>query len=126
MSESKVQQVAVERAVQLLRASGASFKVIWFDKEYGELEVKPVKPAKGNGTHRAKAEAEGRKYGDLKNHYWPVVQGLSVGEVVVVPFGTFRKDTLQKAVSSGLCHLWGSGSNITSLSDAGVEVLRVK
>ena len=126
MADTKVQQVAIERAVQLLNASGAKFKVIWYDKEYGDLEVKTLKPVKEKGNRTKLAEAEGRKYGDLKAHYWPMVKDMKVGDVVTVPFANFRRGTLQKALSSGLCHMWGAGSNMCVLGNAGIEVMRVK
>ena len=123
MSDSKVQQVAIERAVQLLKASGASFKVIWYDKEWGDLTVAKEKP---KGKRQSLYEAEGRKYGDIKAHYWPLVEHMQVGDIVVVPFASFTKQSLQKGVSSGLCHAWGPGSNMVVLGNAGVEVLRIK
>jgi len=123
MADTKVQQVAIERAVQLLTASGAKFKVIWYDKEYGDLVVAVEKP---KTRRQSLYEAEGRKYGDIKNHYWPLVQDLPVGGVAVVPYATFKPASLQKAVSSGLCHAWGAGSNMCVLGTAGIEVLRIK
>lgn len=126
MSDNKVQQLAIERAVQLLKASGAKYKIVLGDVEYGDLEIKPPKKGKPNaGRRNAVYAKQGRKHGDISSYMWPLIKDMQVGDVVAVPFNGFDPATLQSAISAKACHEWGNGSSITSKNKNAVDILRV-
>lgn len=107
---------AVNRAVALLNAAGAKYKVIYNEHEFGELKLAPPESPKRNKDYpRGERTAYIRAYvGDMK-----------VGEVTVIPFGPYPKDDIAPLVPPACHDLWGNGGYQTEVVDKGVTVLRV-
>ena len=112
---STVQSIAIERAVALLKASGAQFAIVAADgTKFGALEVAPPKPLR-----------RPIKNPGIGEYIDKFVDDMPPGASVVIPLGGFSKADLQKSASSRCCAKWGSGNVITHRNDVGVEVLRV-
>ena len=118
----QVQQEALKRALQLLRASGCQFAVLDADgTKHGALEV--VEP-------RTRAAMRFPR-GTITSHFQPFVKTMAAGDAKVIPFGLFdtddrSKEQLRNSISSWASSEWGNGSYITALQPAGVEILRVE
>ena len=114
-----VKQEAVARAVKLLGAAGARFKIICDDgAEYGELtvcadETRPKRRAK-----------------HFSSYYKPYLDKLEPGGIVSIPYAPFRDEVsvLSSSISAWGIIAWGKGNCITARNDAEgtIEVMRVE
>lgn len=118
---STPQQLAVDRALTLLRAASAKYKIILPDgTEYGTLEVKPKKPER-------KRRATKHPFGEQRAYLAKYLPGLLAGESVKVPVDKYDIEALQSGISAYGVKTWGNGNAITARDKDGqyVEVLRV-
>ena len=100
-----------EKAVSLLKALKADFKIILpTGEEYGDLEV--ARPKKRN---------------NLMPIYVHLIEGMSVGDVNVIhaPEGV-SVSNLRGAIAGYAFHRWGKGSARTCIVNNTVEILRVQ
>lgn len=107
-------KVAVNRAVQLLIAAGAQFKIIAGDQEFGDLQV----------VHPPKRKSSGIDFASI---YKPVLEDMPTGDVrqVVAPSG-MDAGRLRSVICGYVHGKWGAGSCITSVKGQVVEILRVQ
>lgn len=117
---SHVSEVAITRALALLKSVNAQFKIITADgQEHGDLEVvQPKERKRQKGLYG---------YGELNHYFLPLVEKMKPGEQVNVPFDRYECERLRGALSAWLVKKWGKGNTITSVNRESkvVEVLRV-
>ena len=112
----------IARAIEMLTASGAKFKVISPNgDEFGELEVAQQVERKKNFKF---------KHGFLLSIYLPHVENLQAGEVAQIPVredGVALEDVRGAACAWMTTH-WGKGTYTTGIDKTfnTVEVLRIK
>lgn len=118
---STPQQIAVDRALTLLRAASAKYKIVLPDgTEYGTLEVAAPKPAR-------KKRPTKFPFGEQRAYLARFLPGLMPGESVKVPVDKYDIESLQSGISAYGVKMWGNGNAITARDKEGqyVEVLRV-
>ena len=117
-----IQKQAAEKAIALLNASGAQFKVIFADgTEYGDLEVVTQK------KHKRKVTLP---YGTLQSLYKPYVDEMQVGGVAQLPIAEAvalgaSANALRSAATAYASTKWGNNTYISTITDKHVELLRV-
>lgn len=118
-----VKEVALKKALTLLAATGAQYKVIMPDgAEHGTLVVKKGSVKKAGGKRRPIKYPMGSVIGYAR----PYFEGMKVGDVVTIPAGEFDIKIIRGSVASTLSNLWGNGGHVSSLNGNGLEILRVK
>jgi hypothetical protein len=111
----------IAKAVELLKASGAQFKVISPNgDEFGELEVVAAKQKTFRFGH-----------GELSRIYKPLLETLKVGEVATVKNPDASKYDLEDIRGSAAAWIgkhWGSEAHTSTIDRAfnTVEILRIK
>lgn len=114
----KVQKLTLERAIALLNAVKAKYKIIAEDgTEYGDLELAPKK-----GKRQFKYPL-----GEMSNYYRPMVEDMQPGDVRVVPAGKFAIEALRGTMTGWIAFKWGAGAAVTSVNRKNntIEILRV-
>jgi hypothetical protein len=112
----------IARAVAMLTASGAKFKVISPNgEEFGELVLAAPEPDKKRKNKY--------KFGTLHSIYIPHLQNLNPNEVATIPVDTLSGITLEDvrgAACAWATTHWGRGAYTTNLDRTfnNVEVLR--
>lgn len=116
-----IQKQAAEKAIALLTASGAQYKVIFADgTEYGDLEVV-------NKKHKRKVTLP---YGTLQNLYKSRVEETEIGGVIqlqiadAVALGS-NANSLRSAATAYASSKWGNNSYMSTITDKYVEILRI-
>ena len=109
-----IHQIAIEKAIRMLSASGATYHIKTADKEWG-APIKAVK-LKRNAKYG---------YGALTNHFAPFVKNTKVNEVAYVPYGDFDMESIRGALCGHLSHNWGNGSYMIHKTPTNIEVLRL-
>lgn len=121
MTEKSVKQIATERAIIMLKASGAKFVILTEDGQkitHGEIDIVEPKIVR-------RQKNPGRPIGALIKHYGPYVEAVKPGESTLIPLGPFQMKELRGAVSAYACHRWGKKSAIVaSKGEDCVEILR--
>ncbi len=119
---SEVKSVAIKRALALLNAAGAKYKVIAEDgAEYGELVVAPPKSCSRKPRDSRYASGERTAY------IRALVADMKPGDEIMIPFtDAYPADAIGHMVAPTCFDLWGSGGYITENTEAGVSVLRVE
>jgi len=119
--DKSVKQIALSRALSMLKASGAKFAIITEEGEtitHGDIEItKKVEKKRHVKTHRP--------VGALVKHYGPLLKPMKPGDVVTVPLGGFGLRELRAAISAWGVHTWGPKSCIVASKENSVEILRV-
>jgi hypothetical protein len=110
-------QIAVERAIKLLEAAGASYHIEVDDQEFGA----PLHP-----EERKRRSCIINK--GVTEYVRERAAGMGVGEVVVIEPGPFDLSAVQSIASAQMGTLFGQGSMITRKDNekCHVEVLRVE
>ena len=125
-NQNQTQQPAVitktiAKAVELLKASGAKFKVISPNgEEFGELEVAAEKSKTFRFTR-----------GELSQFYKPVLENLQVGQVATFknPDPTkYDIEDFRSSACSWISKEWGNGAHTSTIDRTfdTLEILRVK
>lgn len=118
-----VQKQAAMKAIALLNASGAQYKVIFTDgTEFGDLEVKPVK----NRTRVQRVP-----HGTMTKIYKEKLDAAQVNDVVEFSFSEvdamqIPRKSFRSAASAYASTTWGNGSYVSLVKDDTFEILRVK
>lgn len=118
MSITKTEQIAIERAIALLNAAKAKYKIILPDgTEYGELVVAKAR-TKRNSKH---------PHGMMSAYFQPLIKDMQPGEVLVVDASIYGPVDLRATMSGWCAARWGKGNVITSINHENntVEVMRV-
>ena len=111
----------IAKAVELLKASGAKFKVISPNgDEFGELEVAPEKQKTFRFTR-----------GELSSFYKPLLENLKVGEVATFKNPDPAKydiEDFRSSACSWISKEWGIGAHTSTIDRTfdTLEILRVK
>jgi hypothetical protein len=117
-----VKAAVLNKAVAMLSALKVEFIIKTEDGEYikmGNLEVQEPK------TRAPKRKSE-VPYGTYKNYIESFgFNAMQVGDVLVIPKGTFDAETVRGSLSSRACKLWGNGSTTTAIVGDTIEILRV-
>lgn len=108
-----IKTMAVEKAVRLLQAGGASFHIKTEDGEWGN-------PIKAKSKRNLKYP-----WGSLTRHFTPYIQNVKVGDVVSVPQGEFDLDSIRASLCGHLSDTWGNGSYMVNKTKTHLEVLRL-
>lgn len=114
-----VQQLAIERAVNMLKGAGAQFKIITADgQHYGELEIA--------APEQRKRKVYTRPLGEMRDYFKPFVVGMIPGGYVEIPAGKYELEDIRGPLSAWMHSKWGTGSAITSINREKnvVEVIR--
>ena len=114
---SDIKAAAVARAVALLNAAGAQYKVLFGTEEYGDLVVAPPAAPRRNNP----AYAHGERTAYIKAY----LEGMKVGDVKTVPYGPYPAESFSSIVPPTAFNMWGKGSYKTQTTEVGVDVLRV-
>lgn len=116
---SDLRNEAIKRAVLLLQASKAKFKVIAEDgTEYGDLAIAP--PVSGIKRKRM------FKSGELQAHYKPYLDKLEPGDLASIPILSYPPESLRSAITAAACNRWGKGSAMSCVREDNVELLRIQ
>ena len=110
----EIKTTAVEKALRLLEASGASFHVRLGDQEWGTaMQSNRVrKPAK-------------YPHGSVMAHIKPYIADVKANDAVAIPFGNFDVDSLYSTATAHLSVNWGRGSYMIHKAKNQLEVLRL-
>ena len=112
----------IAKAVELLKASGAKFKVISPNgEEFGELEVQAPK---GKKTFRF-------AHGEISCIYKPVLESLAIGEVATIKnpdANRFDIEDIRSSACSWISKNWGTDAHTSTIDRTfdTLEILRVK
>jgi hypothetical protein len=112
----KVQQVAFDRAITMLKGLNCAFEVQDPDGQIHKF---------GEKTKAKRAWSDlGREIGTVVREH---LVGIQVGQVRKVPVGDLPVDNIQSRCSTYMCNKHGAGSAITSINhdEKVIEVLRV-
>jgi len=120
------QDIAINRAVTLLKAANAVFEIHHAGKIYGELPKQKLPPAKKR--HTIPTEHRGK----LTKHIRAQLKGMSVGTVAMFRLSDpelnhVNIEQLQAAVASIASATWGVQTYVSHRTDknTAVELLRV-
>ena len=117
---SHVSEVALSRALLLLKSVKAQFKVIMPDgAEHGELVVvQPKSKTRQRGPYA---------YGAINAYFSPLIGNMKAGDMVEVPWSEFEAERLRGGISAYAVQRWGKQSAITVVNREKkvIEVLRV-
>lgn len=117
---SEIQNIAIKRALQLLKSAGAQYIVLDAAGEqhiHGDLQLAPVK-----------ATSKRRPAGTFSAIYVPHLRNLGPGQSTLIPWGNIEgedREHLRSSASAWACVKWGKGSHISHCNDLGMEILRL-
>lgn len=113
-----IKQIAVTKALKILDALGAKYKVILDDQEYGTLET--VAPRKRGPYKRVNNYVKQLDYIDK-------VRALEPGDVLKFPFDTADEARrFQSALSGRAGQIFGKGTCMTTVNGTTAELMRVE
>lgn len=110
----EIKTIAIQKALRLLKASGASFHVKLDDQEWGEAIA----------SKRAKKESKYPR-GALAAHIAKHTAGVKPNETVKIPVGEFDINAVRYSTTGYLSAKWGNGSYMVHKEPTYVEVLRL-
>lgn len=104
---------AVEKAIAMLDAAGASYHVKFNDVEWGEpIDKKP--------------KSKKRLYVGLTDYVRQYIQDIKVGELKEIPATeSFPRRAIQACATTLMSHTYGNGTYMTTQNDSKVDVLRL-
>lgn len=118
---------AMTSALETLRAVGCIYKVMGPDMI---LVTHDPDNTFEKRTKRTRDELDTPyAYGDLKRHYVPYLEKLSVGQVAQIPYNdSLPYSALQSSASAYMSKEWGNGSYTTATNKETkcLEILRIK
>ena len=109
----EIKTTAIEKALRLLEAAGASFHVKLDDQEWGKALPNRVR------------KAAKYPFGSVRAYTKPYVENLKVNEAVGVPFGEFDPHSVYSSLTAYLTTKWGKGSYMVHKTKNQIEVLRL-
>ncbi len=115
---SEIQQVALSKALAMLKGAGAKYIVVLPDGAehvLGDLKLAP----------RARKRVQVVAPGTYKKIYEPLLNTLEVGDVAQVPVDQFDGKALQSACISWSNRQWGVGSCISHRTKKHIEIMRI-
>lgn len=113
-----IQMKHIKSWTAVLDKWGAQYKIVMPDgTEFGTLDVVVKKRKRTAGPH---------PYGTLQAYFKPLLEDMTLGDVVVVPFDAFEGERLRSAISAWGAVCWGKGSCSTYINreEQTVEVMR--
>lgn len=115
----EVKEIALTRALAMLRSAGAQYIVKVGDAvhTHGDLKLAPPEPER-----KRKQRVPMNTY---KNVYEPALRGVSPEQSVIIPWGDLNRGDMQAACSAWCTKYWGKGNYLTHQTEAGLEVLRM-
>jgi hypothetical protein len=118
---SDIQNIAINKAINLLTAAGCEYAIVTGDGERytnGLEIVLPEDRKRGPLRH---------PYGAISSHYKPQINvNAEPGTVQTVQIGQFTSEEIRGGICAWLSREWGSESYITNITASGsIEVLRV-
>jgi hypothetical protein len=112
-----LKNTAIIRAVALLTAANAQFKIIAEDgSEYGTLPTAPQ-------PHPKARTVKPFPHGERTVHIAKYIHDMQVGEERKIPLGKYKAGDLNVGAYAG--QRWGAGSYITDSTPDGITILRV-
>ena len=122
------QDIAINRAVTLLKAANAVFEIHYDGKVFGGLPKQESKRKQGAHKHRIPSEHRGK----MTNHVRNTLKGMSVGTVAMFDLSDpnishVNVEQLQASVASVASSTWGLKSYISHRvnDNTAVELLRL-
>ena len=109
-----IKTIAIQKALRLLQATGASFHVKLDDQESGEA-IAPKRVKKESKYPRGALSAHVAKY----------TQNVQPNQTVKIPVGEFDIDAVRYSTTGYLSHNWGNGTYMIHKQPTYVEVLRL-
>jgi hypothetical protein len=119
----EVQTRKLNQALDVLGLIGAQYKVITPDgTEYGELEVKPLRPTETASKLPRYERMETRSV------FSPHLAGMKAGQVKVIECGEYDPRVISRDIASYVANTMGSGvvSCLTLRKEGVVQVLALK
>lgn len=117
-----VQKVAIDKAISLLKAVGAEFRIVAPDgKSYGALKL----------TGKKKSKIFVNKRGTFSAIYKEAIDNAKVGDVVKLKFSSLESDDkklksgLRSSASAYATTKWGKGTYMSTVQNGVIEFLRV-
>ena len=98
-----IQDMAFERALRMLDATGAQYAVVYNGETYGTLELAPPPKVRRRGPGPYPR-------GVTRAHFLPYIGELQPGETAQIPYADFDVNILQSNVSAFCSTQWGTGS----------------
>ena len=110
----EIKITAIEKALRLLEASGASFHVRFGDQEWGTAIA-------------TKSARKASKYphGAVSAHIKPYLKDIKANDAVAIPFGEFDVGSVYSTLTAHLTTKWGKGSYMVHKTKNQLEVLRL-
>lgn len=111
-----IKQDAVKKALALLKAANAMYRIIEEDgSEYTNI------------VEKKKTRTYQYPKGALTSYLRPHVENMEMGELIEIPVGEFNLHSLQSAVTGWFCNNKGNGSCMSSVNKDKnvVEVIRI-
>ncbi len=120
-----IQKKAFKRALELLNAVGAEYKIFMEGTYYGDLKVD------GQADMSPGRKRAVENFGKYAAVYKPYIDQLEVGGVAQIPVAEIKSLGVEPEKFRGMCssyavRLRGRGSLITALTDQHVECMRIK
>ena len=110
----EIKTTAIEKALRLLTASGASFHVKLGNQEWGTAI-----------TTKSARKASKYPHGSLMAHVRPYIADVKVNDAVAIPFGDFDVGSVYSTLTAHLTTKWGKGSYMAHKAKNQLEVLRL-
>ena len=120
---SEIQQIALSKALALLRGAGAKYIVIDIDGtefSHGDLKLASPEPEVKPITRKRLVPV-----GTYNDVYEPLLKDLQPGQTVSVPYSGLAPKGLQSAASAWCCHKWGPGAVMSHKGPDALEVMRL-
>ena len=116
---SQIQEQVLKRAIVMLEGLRCPYAIIDpLGQKHGALEI--IVPTVRNSV---------RKYphGERSKYVGDFIRSMKVGDVVVVPYGKYGPDEVQRSSHSFANKLWSAGSLTTTMNHEKkhLEILRV-
>jgi hypothetical protein len=121
----EVHKKAIDDAMSRLKAVGCAFKIVTPINSEIIHDPNKVLDKRKQTVRRADLPYS---YGDLKKHYMPYIENVSVGDVVEIPYDDgLPYFAIQSSLSAHLTNTWGKGSYTTTTNKKtkNLEVLRL-
>tara|TARA_R110000868_G_scaffold3730_2_gene23090 strand:- start:109 stop:477 length:369 start_codon:yes stop_codon:yes gene_type:complete len=120
---SELRQIALSKALAMLRGAGTKYIVIDGDGTefiHGDLKLAPPAPEVKPRTRKVLVPM-----GTYNNVYEPILKDLQSGQTAVIPYNGLDSKGLQSACTAWCSKQWGKGSTMSHQSPDGLEIMRI-